>query len=282
MASQQELERALLAAQAAGDEEAVAVLSEALAGAASATESAPTEGGKGVVAAPPPTDGAKLLGSRSKRSAKDLLVKPRKSAADTLGVSEAVKWRKGLPAEVRKLLDSLDVRLPTLRHATAMAQTTPSAFGTTSEIQDYLGGYKGPGGGAVLGAAIGAPAGPVGAAIGGAAGGIAGGVAGPVIGAIQKARRSPEETEARRGVFKDAYQVIHELAGAQLAEHEKLRLEAFLPGPNDPYETIMVKLEGALQEAEAQRRFLYETYGGMPPESDAEVTTDERGATGRY
>jgi hypothetical protein len=58
-----------------------------------------------------------------------------------------------------------------------------------------------------------------------------------------------EEISTRVGVYRQAYQTIKNLAGAALSPAESERIEAFVPGPNDPPGLVAVKVW------EAQREF---------------------------
>ena len=58
------------------------------------------------------------------------------------------------------------------------------------------------------------------------------------------------EQQVRANVMKNAYTVIHSLAGAALSMHEQKRLDPFIPQPSDPPEVVVNKLKGAIREYE--------------------------------
>jgi hypothetical protein len=87
---------------------------------------------------------------------------------------------------------------------------------------------------------------------------------------------SDEEEQVKSAVFKNAYDIIHELAGATLAMGEEDKISKFLPMPEDSTKTIMNKLRNA--EAEAKRVLsnlgnIYGTGGATTQQPPQEVST---------
>jgi len=72
--------------------------------------------------------------------------------------------------------------------------------------------------------------------------------------------RTPEQVEARRAVFSDAYAKIKEMAGTAMTETESNRLREFLPNGNDTPENIVAKLRGAQEEALRQKALVRDRY----------------------
>jgi len=61
---------------------------------------------------------------------------------------------------------------------------------------------------------------------------------------------TPPQRDARNAVYREAYQTIKELAGTAVSKHEKGRIEAFLPSPNDDADVVADKMRGALDYAQ--------------------------------
>lgn len=58
-----------------------------------------------------------------------------------------------------------------------------------------------------------------------------------------------QETRAR--VYKEAYKIAHDLAGAAMSYGETIRLQPFIPNPGDPVSVIRSKMRAAMQEQQA-------------------------------
>lgn len=94
----------------------------------------------------------------------------------------------------------------------------------------------------------------------------------------QKTNLTDKQQLARNAVYEQAYQIINELAGAALSVHEKTRIEAFTPAPNDDARTVANKLRSA-QEAANRLHTSFDMYSDYEPlaEAEAEVELDEAG-----
>lgn len=86
-----------------------------------------------------------------------------------------------------------------------------------------------------------------------------------------KKRFSNDQQAAQNAVFQQAYQIINDLAGAALSQHEKSRIEAFTPAPNDDARTIVNKLRSAYQAASRMRNSFADSYGGIEPYNQVEI-----------
>lgn len=76
-----------------------------------------------------------------------------------------------------------------------------------------------------------------------------GAVAQGIVRSTQDKFRDPKDAEVRSRVYKEAYEVIHALAGAALSTGEANRILGFMPGPTDPPEKILANLKAAEEEA---------------------------------
>ena len=103
---------------------------------------------------------------------------------------------------------------------------------------------------------------------------------------IQKKNLTDKEQLTRNAVYEQAYNIINSLAGAALSQHEKTRIEAFTPAPNDDARTVRNKLYGALETARrAHQGFdMYSDYEPLPestvqasPEPEPEPEPDPAG-----
>jgi hypothetical protein len=94
---------------------------------------------------------------------------------------------------------------------------------------------------------------------------------------LQKDAQTDEQQMARNAVYEQAYQIIHELAGAALSAHEKQRIEAFTPAPNDNARTVANKLRSAMEAANRQHTSfdMYSDYEPLPVVEAEVVAADE-------
>ena len=72
---------------------------------------------------------------------------------------------------------------------------------------------------------------------------------------------TPQNQALRAEVMNNAYQVIHQLAGAALSAGEASRIMQFAPGPRDSLQSIQAKLEAAMTMARSTRSTLRRMYG---------------------
>ena len=120
-------------------------------------------------------------------------------------------------AEKRQYRES-GVAARTLPDILAKVEATPDAFGANKDIVSYLPDWT-----------------PNMATEG--------------IKVAQNKALSDEEQQARDAVYNQSYQIINSLAGAALSIHEKSRIEAFTPSPNDDARTVANKLKGLMEMA---------------------------------
>lgn len=77
------------------------------------------------------------------------------------------------------------------------------------------------------------------------------------------AQFTSEQRRARNAVYREAYQVIKELAGTAVSKHEKGRIEQFLPSPNAEPEVVIDKLKDAMEYAK-NNLDSFRVYGEVP------------------
>lgn len=85
------------------------------------------------------------------------------------------------------------------------------------------------------------------------------------------------ERKVRAGVAKNAYNVIKKLAGAALSMGETMRLDPFVPKPDDPYEIVIDKLDAAKAEYDRIRQSSMRsgTYLSIPTDVKSGVDAGE-------
>lgn len=179
---------------------------------------------------PPPNLGVSPMPKGSPGNPGGIAPASASGSPDARALAAEAYRRTKLPGEVRKQLDDADATVDALRRGEQAVGKYPGAFGLRNNLEELIPGAGGSG-------IVSALTKPVTTA----------------IQAIQQARRSPEETQARAAIFSEAYRVIHDLAGSQVTPLEKSRIEQFTPAATDDAVTIRAKIRGALQIAEQNR-----------------------------
>ena len=106
--------------------------------------------------------------------------------------------------------------------------------------------------------------------------------------AMETGSKTDKEQQLQNDVFKNAYDIIHALAGATLAAGEEDKISKFAPMPEDSQSTIRNKLVSALAEARRSKGVMQNLSGGTievpggdavidtPPPDDYDNMTDEQ------
>jgi hypothetical protein len=161
---------------------------------------------------------------------------------------------KGLPAEQQNKYGAAIAQRDRLPSLIKDIESNPQAFGILSDVAQHIPGQPG----------------------------TVGGIAQGLVRATQDKFRDPKDAEVRSRVYKEAYEVIHALAGAALSQGEANRILGFMPGPTDPPEKILANLRAAEEEAYRTINTL-EGLAGVPdqirsprmkPQQQSEYPTD--------